>query len=214
MLKLNNNQSYQMEFLDLNLETIQYIYDKLAPISAAMFASTCSSLISYYPYEAKHRKLMKRVFDDINALDYTTDVGLGDPLYIDGSSSRNKSYCVVTYMYERRISRGYATSLLVKYHYKNLSDSGRRTEYMYDGKYPNINKFREFRTTADKSMWSEERYRNIFASLRRRHIPGGTYFRVEIDVYTFTPKLFLYDQEISPLESLEEYLPPWADKSQ
>ena len=174
-----------MEFLDFNLDIIQYIYDKLTPLSAVMLASTCSSLVSYYPYEAKHRKLMERALADINLIDYNINTTLESDTYIDGVSGRSKSDCTVIYMYERGILYDYSNLLLIKYCFTTRSHPQDAIDYTYDGGYPNVNKFRKFRTFIDRTMWRVEHDHNVFASLHRRHILGGTHFRVEIDGDTF-----------------------------
>lgn len=195
-----------MELFDLNLEVIQYIYDKLTPVSAAMFASTCSSFISYYPYNAKYRKIMRKALSEIDSINYEVNTSA-----YAVTSSRSKEKCKVVYEYYRASTSRYTSELIVRYRFKKNASPQKPIDYIHDGGYPNINRFMMFRTFIDRAMWSYVYDHSVFVSLHRKCIPGAVRFSVFIDEDTFTQELYIYDQSVILPECNKKFLPPWAD---
>lgn len=196
-----------MELLDLNLESIQYIYDNLTPVSAAMFASTCSSLCGYYPYKAKHIKLMKPVFDNINALDYK----IVDP--INNMSQRISGKAIVHYEYEQDYDYDEIFRLVILYDFPNIFDDYNPNDCIFDGGYVDIAVFRKFRTKVDRSMWyAEFGDSEIPRSIHRRRIPNSMTLQIYMNRWDYKQEIYLVDAQLLREDIDQNCLPPWADK--
>jgi hypothetical protein len=151
---------------------------------------------------------MRKVLADINSIIYTVD-NRNDPL-----SSRTIGDVTTIYRYSKMDTR---------YHRQNNDDESRLViEYdfasdnnqindgsNYDGGYPDVNKYRRFRTRIDKDMWyvSDE---DSGITMNRKRIQGGVTVTIYVEIQG-KQSLCITDGIVGEYVYDLKNIPPWAD---
>lgn len=197
-----------MELISLNLDVINYICEKLNIYDLARLSCSCSSLRMLYPdVEIKQVGQMRKVLADINSIIYTVN-NRNNP-----SSSRTFGDVITKYHYSISNSRHHRQNddeesrLVIEYDFasdKNQVIDGSN----YDGGYPDVNKYRRFRTRNDKDMW-HVLVEDSGITMNRKRIQGGITVNIYVEIHG-KQSLCITDGIVGEEFYSESNIPPWA----
>lgn len=222
-----------MELTDLNLDVIDHICSQLNIIDLTMLSRTCSSLRMLYPdVEVKQYYRMLKVIADINKIKYT--ININDNITKSVRTVGDISIEYTKYHFNPiTIIKEDDDGLYITY--KFASDKTReKDECIFDGGFPDTDKYRRFRTKIDRKMWyvDYDAYDGERLYLYRRRFPTAVSVCVTLSddntqrIYVADGKPCIEtsgikakdypninDDNEQPLYILS-YLPQWADSPQ
>ena len=191
-----------MQFLDFDISVIKCICDWLDVKNLVVFASSCSSLRSFYPsIKVKYKSIYNRVLDDIRAIDYKI-IDYEDPDEWSDTSERVSGDAVVCYTHEHK-----QRSLYISYTFPNTDKS----MIIYDGGYPDSYKYRKFSTFKDRLLWKPSFYLGRFGHLQRLRLPDTVEIMIFIEE-TGYQYIQIRDGMMRNHSEVSNY-PPWVDKN-
>jgi len=206
-----------MELLELNLDSIQHVCDYLKLDDLTRLTCSCSSLYGLYPdVEAKQRMRMQKVLADTNSIEYVEK----SVNQFRSISARTFGDITTEYVYYYslvgtlcRSREEYGGGLSVRYIF-NSDKTRNKKECLLDGGYPDVKKYRRFRTKIDRRMWyidddSDDNDGSVY--VHRRRFPAAVTIDVSVNS-NGRQSLYLTDGIPLILATNPRRLPPWADK--